>query len=47
MFFHGSTLRIDNCDERSDYKEGDISGLKGTIFISIASPDFFLLHDII
>ena len=27
-------LRIDNCDERSDYKEGDNSGLKGAIFIN-------------
>ena len=36
-------LRIDNCDERSDYKEGDNSGLKDAIFIndiSIESPDF-------
>ena len=43
-------LRIDNCDERSYYKEGDISGLKGAIFIndmSIESPDFSLLYDII
>ena len=46
----GTHLRIDNCDERSDYKEGDISGLKGAIFIndiSIESPDFSLLYDII
>ena len=43
-------LRIDNCDELSDYKEGDISGLKVAIFIndiSIESPDFSLLYDII
>ena len=43
-------LRIDNCDERSYYKEGDISGLKGAIFIndiSIESPDFFPLYDLI
>ena len=43
-------LRIDNCDERSYNKEGDISELKGAIFIndiSIESPDFSLLHDII
>ena len=45
-----SSLRIDNCDERSDYKEGDISGLKGAIFIndtSIESPDFSLLYGVI
>ena len=43
-------LRIDNCDERAYYKDSDISGLKGAIFIndiSIESPDFSLLHDII
>ena len=44
------TLRIDNCDERSDYNEGDISGLKDAIIIndiSIESPDFSILYDII
>ena len=44
------TLRIDNCDERPDYKDGDISGLKGAIFIndiSIESPEFSLLYGII
>ena len=44
------SLRIDNCDERAYYKDSDISGLKGAIFIndiSIESPDFSLLHDII
>ena len=43
-------LRIDNCDERSYNKEGDISGLKCAIFIndiSIESPDFSLLHDML
>ena len=43
-------LRIDNCDERPDYKDGDISGLKGAIFIndiSIESPEFSLLYGII
>ena len=43
-------LRIDNCDERSFYKEGDISGLKGATSIndiSIESPDFSLLYDVI
>ena len=48
--FSRLSLRIDNCDERSDYKESDISGLKGAIFIndiSIESPDFSLLHDMI
>ena len=43
-------LRIDNCDERLYYKEGDISGLKGAIFIndiSIENPDLSLLHDMI
>ena len=29
-----ATLRIDNCDEWSNYKDGDISGLKGAIFIN-------------
>ena len=27
-------LRIDNCDERAYYKDSDISGLKGAIFIN-------------
>ena len=43
-------LRIDNCDGRLDYKEGDISRLKGGKFIndiSIESPNISLLHDII
>ena len=43
-------LRIDYCDERSDYKEGDISGPKGTIVIndiSIESPDVSLVYEII
>ena len=43
-------LRIDNCDEQSNYKEGDNSGLKGAIFIndiSIESRDYSLLQDII
>ena len=43
-------LRIDYCDERLYYKEGDISELKGAIFIndiSIENPDFSLLHDMI
>ena len=38
-----SCLRIDNCDEWSDYKEGDIFGLKAAISIndiSIENPDF-------
>ena len=48
MILH--TLRIDNCDERPDYQDGDISGLKGAIVIndiSIESPDFSLLYGII
>ena len=38
-------LRIGYCDERSDYKEGDIYRPKGAIFIndiSIESPAFSL-----
>ena len=43
-------LRIELCNEQSDYKDGDISGLTGAIFIndkSIESLDFSLLYDII
>ena len=43
-------LRIDNCDEQAYYKDSDIAGLEGAIFIndiSIESPNFSLLHDII
>ena len=45
-----STLRIDYCDEWSDYKEGDISGPKGAIVIneiSIESPDVAVVYEII
>ena len=44
------SLRIHYCNERSDYKEGDISEPKGGIVIndiSIESPDLSLVPEII
>ena len=41
-------LRIDYCDERPDYLDGDISGHNDDTFkidISIESPDFSLYND--
>ena len=41
-------LRIDNCDERLDYKNGDKFGTKGDTYtcnISPESPDFPLSND--
>ena len=45
FFFH---LRIDNCDERLVYKNGDIFGTKGDIYTCNTSPkslDFSLSND--
>ena len=42
-------LRIDYCDEQSEYYDGDISGSNDDTFfidMSIESPDFSLSNDI-
>ena len=46
--FNCNCLRINNCDERLVYKNGEIFGTKGDTYtcnISPKSPDFFLSNE--